>query len=345
MVNPDGSSADNVEYKSITPTKAVDPIADNSFGLSSEDLQSVDSMLDPGMTNASFQAQKSADASSTMLSNNPTSTSKKPVKNPAKKPGKKPGKEWSTSNESSPDSTEGKKLTHVTSSGEAHMVDVGAKESTKRVAIASAVVSFTNTKPFRLISENANKKGDVLGVARVAGIMASKRTADLIPLCHPIAISKVEVQVQLQDPESASFGFRRNRNGAVGIHAVVECVGPTGVEMEALTAASGAALTVYDMCKAVDRKMAITSSKVVYKSGGRSGTFAHGPWLSNGGKEFLGERGITKETSPGPEQDAPDEKVQPEALEQPEQPELELEPKKRLFRPYFGRTVHRWAAG
>ena len=177
------------------------------------------------------------------------------------------------------------RLTHVKTSGEAHMVDIGAKQSTKRVAIAVAKVTFSNSKPLQLIEENSNIKGDVLGVARVAGIMAAKRTSDLIPLCHPLSLSKVEID------------FRRVKKDASGKRAVqiiahVECVGPTGVEMEAMTAAITSALTVFDMCKAVDKKMIIASSRVLYKSGGKSGLQYVDGWGSFFGPEYFTERGL-----------------------------------------------------
>ncbi|KAK3112519.1 hypothetical protein LTR53_011149 [Teratosphaeriaceae sp. CCFEE 6253] len=187
-------------------------------------------------------------------------------------------------------------LTHVTASGEAHMVDVGAKPATRRVAVATTYVRFSNPEPFRLIFENSNKKGDVLGVARIAGIMAAKRTADLIPLCHPIAISRVEVDVQLAPPGGGPLKSvqSQNKHGVVTLQAAVETVGPTGVEMEALTAVTAAALTVIDMCKAVDRAMEVRSTKVVYKSGGRSGVHANFEWLRDGtlGTAWLEERGL-----------------------------------------------------
>jgi molybdenum cofactor biosynthesis protein MoaC len=173
------------------------------------------------------------------------------------------------------------RLTHLKSSGTAHMVDVGEKASTKRIAIATATVGFSNTEPYRLISENSNKKGDVLAVARVAAIMATKRTSDLVPLCHPIAISKVDVDVDLKGSTNV------NPHGCIQIRVQVECVGPTGVEMEALTAASAAALTVHDMCKAVDREMTITSLRVPYKSGGKSGLHFNELWAGRQGLEFF----------------------------------------------------------
>lgn len=191
-----------------------------------------------------------------------------------------------------------KNLTHLTSTGEAHMVDVGDKQSTKRIAIAISRVRFSNDQPLRLIAENNNKKGDVLSVARIAGIMAAKRTSDIIPLCHPIGISKVEVDVQ---PE----GRRRRANttkwrglypttfnGSITIRARVECYGTTGVEMEALTAASAAALTVFDMCKAVDKEMQIMGTTAVYKSGGKSGLFVSNAWAKAMGAEWFIESGL-----------------------------------------------------
>ncbi|RDA90668.1 hypothetical protein CP533_4671 [Ophiocordyceps camponoti-saundersi (nom. inval.)] len=154
----------------------------------------------------------------------------------------------------------GKELTHVSKSGAARMVSIADKKETKRVATAACSVRFSDPTAGRLIEANAMAKGDVLSVARIAGIMAAKQTANLIPLCHPIAISHVEVDLKL-----AEEGM------AIEIRATVGCDGKTGVEMEALTAASTAALTVYDMCKAVDKKMRIEALRVVLKDGGRSG--------------------------------------------------------------------------
>ncbi len=152
------------------------------------------------------------------------------------------------------------RLTHFDAAGNAAMVDVSAKPATTRSATARArVVMLPAT--LAMIAEGSAKKGDVLGVARLAGIMAAKRTADLIPLCHPLALSAVAVDLSLAPPD------------AVEIAATVRTTGPTGVEMEALTAASVAALTVYDMCKAVDRGMRIEALRVVHKSGGKSGEF------------------------------------------------------------------------
>ncbi|KAI0010158.1 molybdenum cofactor biosynthesis prote [Xylariaceae sp. FL0662B] len=161
------------------------------------------------------------------------------------------------------------KLTHVSDSGSAHMVSVEDKTPTKRTAKAACSVHFTNETACRLVKENQIKKGDVLGVARVAGIMAAKRTADLIPLCHPIAISKVTVDLAVREGEADACG-------RIDIEATVACEGKTGVEMEALTAASTAALTVYDMCKSVDKGMSIHGLRVILKEGGRSGRWVEG---------------------------------------------------------------------
>lgn len=152
------------------------------------------------------------------------------------------------------------RLTHVSESGSAHMVDIAEKQVTSRVATAACSVHFSGDTAIQLIQDNQMKKGDVLGVARIAGIMAAKRTADLIPLCHPIAISRVSVDLDVV------AGSRR-----IEIRATVTCDGKTGVEMEALTAASSAALTVYDMCKAVDKGMRVEGLRVVLKDGGKSG--------------------------------------------------------------------------
>ena len=152
-------------------------------------------------------------------------------------------------------------LTHFDAEGNAVMVDVGAKEVTERVASASGKV-LMEAATLDLIRERGLKKGDVLSVAQLAGIMGAKRTPDLIPLCHPLSLSSVEVKLTtLDDPP------------AVEIVATCRLKGRTGVEMEALTAVSLAALTVYDMCKAVDRGMQITDIRLRHKSGGKSGTF------------------------------------------------------------------------
>jgi cyclic pyranopterin phosphate synthase len=154
-----------------------------------------------------------------------------------------------------------KALTHFDERGNARMVDVGAKQETERVAVARASVTM-QPATLALIRDGKAAKGDVLGVAQLAGIMAAKKTPDLIPLCHPLALSSVDVRLSLD----------ATRN-AVDIEATCRLNGRTGVEMEALTAASVAALTVYDMCKAVDRGMVISDVRLLHKSGGKSGTF------------------------------------------------------------------------
>ncbi|KAI0448024.1 molybdenum cofactor biosynthesis protein 1 B [Xylaria telfairii] len=159
-------------------------------------------------------------------------------------------------------------LTHVSQSGAAHMVSISDKMPTKRLAKAVCTVRFTDKTACRLVRENQIQKGDVLGVARVAGIMAAKRTSDLIPLCHPIALSKATVDLQVVQGQ--------DEVGRVDIEATVTCEGKTGVEMEALTAASTAALTIYDMCKAVDKRMTIEGLRVVLKEGGKSGRWVDG---------------------------------------------------------------------
>jgi cyclic pyranopterin phosphate synthase len=151
-------------------------------------------------------------------------------------------------------------FTHFDKQGNAAMVDVSAKAVTARTATARVQVVM-QPETLAMIQAGSAKKGDVLGVARIAGIMAAKRTADLIPLCHPLPISAVTV-----DLEAAGAG--------VAITATVRTTGQTGVEMEALTAASVAALTVYDMCKAVDRSMRIEALRVTHKDGGKSGAFS-----------------------------------------------------------------------
>jgi cyclic pyranopterin phosphate synthase len=152
-----------------------------------------------------------------------------------------------------------KDLTHFNAAGEAHMVDVGAKADTDRQAIAAGCIHM---RPDTLahIRAGGHQKGDVLGVARIAGIMAAKRTADLIPLCHPIALTRVEVEL-----------WTETEPPAVQARATIATRGPTGVEMEALTAVQIALLTVYDMCKAVDRGMTMDQVRLIEKSGGKSG--------------------------------------------------------------------------
>ena len=153
-------------------------------------------------------------------------------------------------------------LTHFNETGEAHMVDVSAKEATHRIAVAEGTIRMQEMT-LALIMEGGHKKGDVLGIARVAGIMAAKKTAELIPLCHPLAISHNDISLK-PEPEDAR----------VYCQARVETVGPTGVEMEALNAVQIALLTIYDMCKAIDRGMSIESVRLLKKSGGKSGDWS-----------------------------------------------------------------------
>lgn len=152
-------------------------------------------------------------------------------------------------------------LTHFDSDGQAHMVDVSDKDTTNRVAVAAGYVKMAQ-QTFEIISEGRAKKGDVLGVARLAGIMGAKKTPDLIPLCHPLPVTKVSVDLTLDTDLPG-----------VQIEATVKTTGQTGVEMEALTAVSTAALTVYDMAKAVDKAMEIGGIRVLLKDGGKSGRY------------------------------------------------------------------------
>jgi cyclic pyranopterin phosphate synthase len=153
------------------------------------------------------------------------------------------------------------RLTHFDKQGKAAMVDVGAKPESERVAVARGRVTM-KPETLALVTAGQMGKGDVLAVARLAGIMAAKRTAELIPLCHPLALTSVAVDLTLDEAGSA-----------VEIEARVALTGRTGVEMEALTAVSVAALTVYDMCKSADRSMTLSDIRLVHKSGGKSGTY------------------------------------------------------------------------
>ncbi|MBX2856954.1 MAG: cyclic pyranopterin monophosphate synthase MoaC, partial [Rhodobacteraceae bacterium] len=155
---------------------------------------------------------------------------------------------------------DGKALTHFDAKGDAAMVDVSEKAVTHRIAVARGRIVMA-AETLALIEAGGHKKGDVLGVARLAGIMAAKRTADLIPLCHPLMLSKVSLELTPS----------REQDPAVEIEATVKVSGQTGVEMEALTAVSAAALTIYDMCKAVDRGMRIEAVRLALKDGGKSG--------------------------------------------------------------------------
>ena len=150
-------------------------------------------------------------------------------------------------------------LTHFDAAGQAHMVDVGAKADTHRIAVAAGSIRMLPAT-LALIASGSAKKGDVLGIARTAAIMATKRTSDLIPLCHPLAITRVAVDFQIDEAANK-----------VHCRAQVETVGKTGVEMEALTAVQVGLLTIYDMCKAADRGMVMTDVRVLEKHGGKSG--------------------------------------------------------------------------
>ena len=154
-----------------------------------------------------------------------------------------------------------KKFSHFDGAGNARMVDVGSKESTRRTAIAKGKVVM-NPDTYQMVQEGKAAKGDVIAVSRIAGIMASKKVDSIIPLCHPLGLDSVVIDFQFEDDGKT-----------IGIEAQVSCSGKTGVEMEALTAVSVAALTLYDMCKSVDRSMLISDICLLQKSGGKSGTF------------------------------------------------------------------------
>ena len=156
-------------------------------------------------------------------------------------------------------------LTHFDAQGQAHMVDVAAKTNTHRIAVAGGRIEML-PQTLELIQSGSASKGDVLGIARIAGIQAAKKTSELIPLCHPLALTRVALE----------FATTAQRDGApagVECRATAETVGPTGVEMEALTAVQVALLTIYDMCKAVDRGMTITGVRLLEKHGGKSGSY------------------------------------------------------------------------
>ena len=155
------------------------------------------------------------------------------------------------------------KLNHFNQRGEAHMVDVGEKNITQRIAIAEGTIRMQADTLQRIV-EGSHKKGDVLGVARIAGVMAAKKTSDLIPLCHPLQLTHVDIQLNANEIEQS-------------VHCVVEVktAGQTGVEMEALTAVHITLLTIYDMCKAMDRGMSMTDIALVKKSGGKSGDWGN----------------------------------------------------------------------
>ena len=161
-------------------------------------------------------------------------------------------------------STSSPELSHFDASGQAHMVDIGAKADTRRIAIAAGSIRM-QAATLKLVAEGNAAKGDVLGVARIAAIMAAKRTADLIPLCHPLPLTRITVDFQLHADESR-----------IDCAARVETLGKTGVEMEALTAVQIGLLTIYDMCKAADKTMVMENIRVLEKQGGKSGDWAVG---------------------------------------------------------------------
>lgn len=163
-----------------------------------------------------------------------------------------------------PDNDTGK-LTHLGADGAANMVDVGAKDDTVREAVAEGFVTMTAETLETILAGNA-KKGDVIATARIAGIMAAKKTHELIPLCHPLMLNKVSVEIE---PDRSLPGLR--------VEALARLTGKTGVEMEALTAASVACLTIYDMAKAIDKGMEIGPVRLLSKTGGNSGTWTRGP--------------------------------------------------------------------
>ncbi len=151
------------------------------------------------------------------------------------------------------------KLTHFDASGQAHMVNVGDKPNTHRIAVATGTISMMPAT-FEMVEAGSHKKGDVLGIARIAGIQAAKKTSDLIPLCHPLALSHVSINFQTNKASSS-----------ITCEVRAETTGPTGIEMEALTAVQVTLLTIYDMCKAVDRGMVMSDVKLLEKTGGKSG--------------------------------------------------------------------------
>jgi cyclic pyranopterin phosphate synthase len=159
-------------------------------------------------------------------------------------------------------------LTHFDAQGQAHMVDVGGKASTRRVAVACGRIEMLPAT-LAIIESGTARKGDVLGIARIAGIQAAKKTSELIPLCHPLALTRVAIDFAVDRPDAG-------KPAAVACTATAETVGATGVEMEALTAVQVALLTIYDMCKAVDRGMTINGVRLLEKQGGKSGHYVAG---------------------------------------------------------------------
>jgi cyclic pyranopterin phosphate synthase len=163
-------------------------------------------------------------------------------------------------------------FTHFDSAGQAHMVDVADKADTRRVAIASGQI-LMQPETLRLIREGDAKKGDVIGIARIAAIQAAKKTSELIPLCHPLMLSRVAVDFELIDLAASDTSAAPPSRAAIACTATVEVTGKTGVEMEALTAVQIGLLTIYDMCKAVDRGMTMTGIQLMEKHGGKSGAY------------------------------------------------------------------------
>jgi cyclic pyranopterin monophosphate synthase len=173
-------------------------------------------------------------------------------------------------------------LTHFDAQGQAHMVDVAAKAATHRIAVAQGRITMLPAT-FALIESGTAKKGDVLGIARIAGIQGAKKTSDLIPLCHPLALTRVAINFEAVQAVNTLFKAKNSPNSEqnpsiqpfIICTATVETVGQTGVEMEALTAVQVALLTIYDMCKAVDRGMTMTDVRVLEKHGGKSGSYTN----------------------------------------------------------------------
>ena len=167
-------------------------------------------------------------------------------------------------------------LTHFDGQGQAHMIDVAAKPATHRIAVAQGRIAMKPATLALILAGNA-KKGDVLGIARIAGIMAAKKTSDLIPLCHPLALTRVAIEFVAAPADAAgATALNDDETGNVSCTATVETVVPTGVDIEALLAVNIALLTIYDMCKAADRGMTMTDVKLLEKHGGKSGSFVAG---------------------------------------------------------------------
>jgi cyclic pyranopterin phosphate synthase len=166
-------------------------------------------------------------------------------------------------------------LTHFDAQGQEHMVDVAAKAATHRIAVAQGRITMLPAT-FALIEAGTAKKGDVLGIARIAGIQGAKKTSDLIPLCHPLALTRIAIDFAVDEAINTPATAENNtKSRSITCTATVETVGQTGVEMEALTAVQVALLTIYDMCKAVDRGMTMTDVRVLEKHGGKSGSYVN----------------------------------------------------------------------